>query len=374
MTTAQYFDELIFCLNQLPAAERDEAVRFYREYADEAGLTSYEQLTERFGTPKELAYRIRTGTAEMPASQSPSHAGRRGFKKLPLCIAGLLTVGLLLFAVGSAIGRSSAPRNGNLTLSAGGTVTGTDSPVTLAETSASDTSGAMELDTFSSMDISVVAADVRIVSGESFSLSYQLHESEALVRAEVDGDTLKFRTEATGPRISGGDWHVTVTVPADTQLDSLDITTVSGDIEDSGHTCDEASLCTTSGVIQLSGVTANQLDASTVSGSLGITGSVSELSVESVSGSIDLDGDFGEINAQSVSGGCALAGTLEREAEVETVSGRIQVSFPDVSVNASSLGSVYKDNSRQGRTFNQHGGSAELNLESISGEIEILSA
>ena len=374
MTTAQYFDELIFCLNQLPAAERDEAVRFYREYADEAGLTSYEQLTERFGTPKELAYRIRTGTAEMPASQSPSRAGRLGFKKLPLCIAGLLTVGLLLFAVGSAIGRSSAPRNGNLTLSAGGTVTGTDSPVTLAETSASDTSGAMELDTFSSMDISVVAADVRIVSGESFSLSYQLHENEALVRAEVDGDTLKFHTEATGPRISGGDWHVTVTVPADTQLDSLDITTVSGDIEDSGHTCDEASLCTTSGVIQLSGVTANQLDASTVSGSLGITGSVSELSVESVSGSIDLDGDFGEINAQSVSGGCALAGTLEREAEVETVSGRIQVSFPDVSVNASSLGSVYKDNSRQGRTFNQHGGSAELNLESISGEIEILSA
>ena len=153
MTTAQYFDELIFCLNQLPAAERDEAVRFYREYADEAGLTSYEQLTERFGTPKELAYRIRTGTAEMPASQSPSRAGRLVFKKLPLCIAGLLTVGLLLFAVGSAIGRSSAPRNGNLTLSAGGTVTGTDSPVTLAETSASDKSGAMELDTFSSMDI-----------------------------------------------------------------------------------------------------------------------------------------------------------------------------------------------------------------------------
>ena len=77
MTTAQYFDELIFCLNQLPAAERDEAVRFYREYADEAGLTGYERLAERFGTPKELAYRIRTGTAEMPASQSPSRSGRR---------------------------------------------------------------------------------------------------------------------------------------------------------------------------------------------------------------------------------------------------------------------------------------------------------
>ena len=121
-------------------------------------------------------------------------------------------------------------------------------------------------------------------------------------------------------------------------------------------------------------VTANRLDASTVSGSLGITGSISELSVESVSGSIDLDGDFGDIDAQSVSGGCALAGTLEHEAEVETVSGRIRVSFPNVSVNASSLGSVYKDNNRQGRTFSQHGGNAELNLESVSGEIEILSA
>ncbi len=374
MTTAQYFDELIFCLNQLPAAERDEAVRFYREYADEAGLTDYERLAERFGTPKELAYRIRTGTAEMPASQSPSRSGLRGFKKLPLCIAGLLAVGLLFFAVGSAIGRSSAPPNGGLPLSAGGTVTGAGSPVTLAETSANGTFGAMELDAFSSMDISVVAADVRIASGEGFSLSYQLHKNEALVRAEVDGDTLKFRTEATGPRIAGGDWHVTVTVPAGAQLDSLDITTVSGDIEDSGHTCDEASLCTTSGVIQLSGVTANRLDASTVSGSLGITGSISELSVESVSGSIDLDGDFGDIDAQSVSGGCALAGTLEHEAEVETVSGRIRVSFPNVSVNASSLGSVYKDNNRQGRTFSQHGGNAELNLESVSGEIEILSA
>ena len=199
MTTAQYFDELIFCLNQLPAAERDEAVRFYREYADEAGLTDYERLAERFGTPKELAYRIRTGTAEMPASQSPSRSGLRGFKKLPLCIAGLLAVGLLFFAVGSAIGRSSAPPNGGLPLSAGGTVTGAGSPVTLAETSANGTFGAMELDAFSSMDISVVAADVRIASGEGFSLSYQLHKNEALVRAEVDGDTLKFRTEATGP-------------------------------------------------------------------------------------------------------------------------------------------------------------------------------
>ena len=57
-TKDQYFTELEGCLRDLPQVEREELMEYHREYADEAGLEDYDQLTGHFGTPRELADRL----------------------------------------------------------------------------------------------------------------------------------------------------------------------------------------------------------------------------------------------------------------------------------------------------------------------------
>lgn len=58
MTSERYFSELAAQLSRLPAQEREEALRFHREYAQEAGFTTYQELEACFGTPKALASRL----------------------------------------------------------------------------------------------------------------------------------------------------------------------------------------------------------------------------------------------------------------------------------------------------------------------------
>ena len=40
MTSERYFSELAAQLGRLPASEREEALRFHREYAQEAGFST----------------------------------------------------------------------------------------------------------------------------------------------------------------------------------------------------------------------------------------------------------------------------------------------------------------------------------------------
>ena len=63
MTSDNYFDKLYACLNKLPIGEREEAVSFYKEYAEEGNLTEYQQIEERFGTPQSLAAQIYADSA-----------------------------------------------------------------------------------------------------------------------------------------------------------------------------------------------------------------------------------------------------------------------------------------------------------------------
>ena len=44
MTSERYFSELAAQLGRLPIQEREEALRFHQEYAQEAGFTTYQEL------------------------------------------------------------------------------------------------------------------------------------------------------------------------------------------------------------------------------------------------------------------------------------------------------------------------------------------
>lgn len=69
-TSEQYFHELAARLKRLPPEEREAALDFYREFAQESGLTDAAMLTERFGPPRALASKILAESAVKTADSA----------------------------------------------------------------------------------------------------------------------------------------------------------------------------------------------------------------------------------------------------------------------------------------------------------------
>ena len=106
MTSERYFSELAAQLGRLPAQEREEALRFHREYAQEAGFTTYQELEECFGPPKALASRLYAESAvkasEEKGTGKPGKAliiGLAALLSLPVTFPLVLVILIVLFVV-----------------------------------------------------------------------------------------------------------------------------------------------------------------------------------------------------------------------------------------------------------------------------------
>lgn len=106
MTSERYFSELAAQLSRLPAQEREEALRFHREYAQEAGFTTYQELEACFGTPKALASRLYAESAVKASEEKgpgkPGKAliiGLAALFSLPVTFPLVLVILIVLFVV-----------------------------------------------------------------------------------------------------------------------------------------------------------------------------------------------------------------------------------------------------------------------------------
>lgn len=108
MTIEKYFEELSKCLKDLSDEEINEALKFYKEYADEAGFVSYEDLEAHFGNPQELSSKIHAETAFKVAKQNHSTvkgAGKSFFAvllaifSLPLTFPLVIAVSVFAFTI-----------------------------------------------------------------------------------------------------------------------------------------------------------------------------------------------------------------------------------------------------------------------------------
>ena len=131
-------------------------------------------------------------------------------------------------------------------------------------------------------------------------------------------------------------------------LASLDISSVSADID-------------------VSGTAGRELDIDTVSGDVVAIGAPSEADVESVSGDVRLTLNSPDVSAQSVSGEVTLLGRLGGEVDIETVSGSIHVDSKDQRLRKLSSNSVSGDATIRGNLAD--GG--KLGAESVSGNITV---
>ncbi len=58
MTKYEFLGDLSRLLSQLPEEERDEAIKFYEDYFNEAGKENEQKVMEELGTPQEVAKKI----------------------------------------------------------------------------------------------------------------------------------------------------------------------------------------------------------------------------------------------------------------------------------------------------------------------------
>lgn len=64
MNRFEFMSRLSSLLSDIPENERDEAVQYYNDYLNDAGVENEEEVLESLGTPEELAASIRRGLQE----------------------------------------------------------------------------------------------------------------------------------------------------------------------------------------------------------------------------------------------------------------------------------------------------------------------
>ena len=78
MTKYEFLGDLSRLLSQLPKEERDEAIKFYEDYFNEAGKENETKVIEELGTPQEVAKKIlqeNEKEEEIPVSEAKKKEG-----------------------------------------------------------------------------------------------------------------------------------------------------------------------------------------------------------------------------------------------------------------------------------------------------------
>lgn len=107
MTQSQFLRSLARKLRGLPAGEREEALRYYREYLQEAGIPRGEDVTDRVGTPEQAARAV-LADAQIRQTQAKLQRERRA-STVRVLLGVLLFIPLLVaFSVLLAFGLTGA--------------------------------------------------------------------------------------------------------------------------------------------------------------------------------------------------------------------------------------------------------------------------
>ncbi len=220
-----------------------------------------------------------------------------------------------------------------------------------------------------SLDISWIAGSVKIVVSEDdkVKLSESVSEDdddEILMRSKVENGRLTVKFADSGISIWGNNRkpkNLTVYIPASMcgnmenfSLDSASSAlTVDGEDSDSGEklfSFDKIDVDTASGTIKIKCNRASVVDVDTASGDILLEGSFGEVDVDAasaavkvygsadvlnldvVSGRVEVDGEIGEGEIGAISGAVKIKTytTLPKRLDVETVSGNIELTLPDI--------------------------------------------
>ena len=235
----------------VPERERQDILRFYAEYFEEAGLERETEVVAELGDPWTLSSRLAVEGGYVAREKAAAWKPKKRWPKVLLGTA----VGLSIFALVAGIGLLVF----NVVQTASGfvqvPVLGEIEQVTLVDPvtwdsefgigcayyDADSVEGITFIDgenaaSFGSIDVDISLGSVEVVAGDSFTLSVQ--RGEALrdydLTWEVRNGTLVLRDSSRSHWgvTSWGTWNVavTVTVPGNTVLNKISVKTGLGDV------------------------------------------------------------------------------------------------------------------------------------------------
>lgn len=384
-TAEEYFAALEEALRQMPAAERDEAITYYREYAQEGSLLDGEQLREHFGPPEALAARILEDNAGKHSQQNARSGGSVDRRLIPV----LVGIGLVVVALGVVLAMALRPKNG-------GQATIPAAEALQNGTDAEEADNGLplhyddEVDPFTEIAVDVVSAEIKVEIGNNYALRYDLSDQEIVDRAEVEGETL-YLVSHNKPGQDSKPWYgeVCITVPAGTDLGNLHFSTVSGGVTVPELSCDSIQVDNVSGNSELNCMAENNVTVDSTSGSVQFGGQCQQLSVDATSGKLTftgkadtvlLDTTAGELNftgiansveMDSTSGNAQIEGTVTEQVQIDMVSGDIAVVTPDPTVTAEGKRIDYNGQRVSEDSWSRQGTGCTLTLETTAGSISI---
>lgn len=119
--------------------------------------------------------------------------------------------------------------------------------------------------------------------------------------------------------------------------------------------------------IDVTGVASSVLSVDSVSGDVAVAAAPREARIDSVSGDLTLTLNSSKVSAETVSGDLQLRGRLDGDVDVETVSGRVDVTVRESSLHRFSGNSVSGDI----RLATALAGNGEISVETVSGDVQL---
>ncbi|MEF2795090.1 MAG: DUF4097 family beta strand repeat-containing protein [Hydrogeniiclostridium sp.] len=225
------------------------------------------------------------------------------------------------------------------------------------------------------MDIQVTAANVHVELGDQYQLRYSLPPEEEVKRAEIQSGVLYFKTDipsgrssvSTGSIDTGEVW---ITVPAQSRMNHLAFSCVSGDVAVPEFSCSSLSVEVVSGNLEIGCTVDGTAEFQVISGGIRFTGSCQEFESSQTSGDLDFLGSAEKLTASTISGDVTAEGACG-EMQVEAASGDIYVKAADPSVTATGREIVIDGEDIGREKFVREGSGSVLNLMNVSGEISI---
>ncbi len=236
-----------------------------------------------------------------------------------------------------------------------------------------DSSGApFEINEFHSLTLETVSANVRIVSGDAWTMDYTLWGATAWYMADnPDGHLQLLGLDAKQQYVPKSEsLFITITVPEGTELSDIRINSLYGNIEVENITCHSLSLSSNSGDIRMDGIVAEDMDLNAPFGSIdGTNLSVSTAEVVSSLGPTNLNGSFGTLDTISLGGKTTINGSIATQGTMTSTAGHIEVSLSHpVGWTVEHAGTLNCNGTSEKAPF-QTEGSPSVVIKSTSGDV-----
>lgn len=303
MRRREYLNRLEALLAALPEQERQDAMNYYEDYFDAAGLDKEQQTMEELGSPEQVAQKILEGAGLNAAVALPA-AGNPDRRLFFGVIFGVVVLALLLLVValgaGLVTGQSSGksitpPAAGSLPAEPSGTAEG-PLPTASSEPAASEEGNGLYPMQGQKNTLSMEVQEGTLIVEQDPSLTQMevrtedLQPGRFMVEQKTDGYAIRYtgsnHEEGKNPRIE-------VTLPADAGLETLDIQMAVGRVTLGDLQAEDISVEVQTGTLKAGVLTA------------------SEVTVDNLLGQVDIDRIAG---AEDVELSCEV-GTLQAELE-----------------------------------------------------------